>query len=129
MPGNPTISLFVKVGPSNGSDGYTNTIASNGATYSYMYTGGDNNGGNVTCNRAQGPVTIVVQLQGDRRFSIDAITFVNDSNNQLTVSSSSPVTSVIHNKNTATQTADYKVTVNDSSAQCTVPCDPQIINK
>jgi len=128
MPGNPTIDLYVQDHGSNGSDGYTDTTASNGNTYSYRYTGGSGNGGDLTFTQ-RGAVTIVLQLKGDRRYTISNVSFPSDPNNQLSWVSNSPTTGVIHNKNDAVQVAEYKVTVSDSAANCTVPCDPQIINK
>ena len=129
MPGNPTITLVVVNSASSPGAGYTETTASNGGTYWYLYTGGDNNGGNVTCSRSQGPVTIVVQLRSASNFSISNVGFTGDVNNQLSTSGNSATNITIHNRNNATQTADYKVTVSDSSAGCTVPCDPTIINR
>jgi hypothetical protein len=130
MPGNPTIDLDVRNFPSNGSDGYTNTTASNNAIYSYKYSGGTGNGGDVTFT-SRGRVTIVVQLQSDPRYTINSITFSNDVNNQLSLVSNphAQTTATIQNLNNLVQTADYKVSVSDSSAGCTFPCDPQIINR
>ena len=130
MPGNPTIDLDVRNFPSNGNDGYTNTTASNGATYSYRYTGGDNNGGNVTFT-TRGRVTIVLQLQSDPRYTINSVGFTGDTNNQLSLESNphAQTHATIQNLNSVVQTANYKVTVTDSTANCTAPCDPQIINK
>jgi len=128
MPGNPTITLDVRNWGSNGSDGYTSTTASNGATYSYRYSGGTGNGGDVTFT-TRGRVTIVVQLQSDSRYTIENVGFTGDSNNQLSWINHAPTTATIQNLNTIVQTANYKVTVNDSVAHCTIPCDPMIINK
>lgn len=128
MPGNPTITLVVVNSASSPGAGYTETTASNGGTYWYLYTGGDNNGGNVTFT-SRGPVTIVVQLQSASNFSINTVGFTGDVNNQLSTSGNSATNITIHNKNNAVQTAEYKVTVSDSTAGCTVPCDPTIINR
>src|SRR5579863_2385862 len=43
--GSATISLSIQNHPSNGSDGYTDTTASNGKVYSYKYSGGSGKGG------------------------------------------------------------------------------------
>ncbi|MEO8742867.1 MAG: hypothetical protein ABI365_06710 [Lysobacteraceae bacterium] len=130
MPGNPTIDLDVRNFPSNGSDGYTDTTASNNTVYSYRYSGGGgHSGGDVTCTVGQGRVTIVVHVQSDPRYSISTVGFTNDPNQQLSLQSHAPTTATIQNLNTVVQTAHYKVTVSDSTANCTVPCDPAIINK
>ena len=129
MPSNANVSLDVRNFPPNGSDGYTNTTASNNATYSYRYTGGSDNGGDVTFN-GRGRVTLTVHLQSDPRYEIGNVGFTGDANNQLTwLAQNAPTTAVIQDLNTVVQNANYKVTVNDTSANCTVPCDPQIINK
>jgi hypothetical protein len=124
------ITLDVRNFPSNGSDGYTNTTASNGATYSYQYSGGSGHGGDVTFHVGNGHSTFVVQLRSDPRYTFNTITFTNDTYSQLSVQNPHAQTSAtIQNQNTQVQTANYKCDVSDSNAGCTVPCDPQIINK
>jgi hypothetical protein len=130
MPDNANISLDVRDFPSNGSDGYTNTAASNGAVYSYKYSGGTGHGGDVAFT-GRGRVTVTVQLQSDPRYWISNVGFTNDTNNQLSWLNSNahePKTVVIQNVNTVEQTANYKITVTDKTANCTIPCDPKIIN-
>jgi hypothetical protein len=124
-----TITLSVKDSPSTGSDGYTDTTASNGEVYSYKYAGGGGDGGDVTFKTGK-PATVVLQLNGARRYAIDDISFPRDPNNQLTkvLNPSAPTNAVIQDKNDAAQTATYKVTVEDSTGGATIPCDPQIIN-
>ena len=130
MPGNPTITLDVRNFAASPGDGYTNTTSSINTTYSYKYSGGDSNGGNVTFT-SRGRVTIVVQLQSDPRYTINTVGFTGDTNNQLSLVSNphAQTTATIQNLNSVVQTANYKVTVSDSTANCTFPCDPQIINK
>ena len=128
MPSNASVSLDVRNFPSNGSDGYTNTTASNNAIYSYCYTGGTH-GGDVTF-QGRGQVTLTVHLNSDPRYQINTVGFVNDTNNQLSLQpENSPTTAVIKDINTVVQDAAYKVTVSDTTANCTIPCDPQINNK
>ena len=127
-PSSRSITLDVRNAPSSGSDGYADTTASNGKTYSYKYSGGDNGGGDVTFT-GRGAGTVVVHLRGSR-YAIDTVDFPDDPNDQLSddPSASSPTSAVIKDKNDTAQTATYKVTVKDSSANATVPCDPKIIN-
>lgn len=129
MPSNVNVSLDVRNFPSNGSDGYTNSTATNGAVYSYKYSGGNgpNGGGNAEFN-GRGNANVIVQMHSDQRYSITNVTF-NDPNNQLSWVDHAPKTANIHNQNSVEQTAYYEIFVFDSNAGCTIPCDPQIINK
>lgn len=128
-PVSPHITLDVRHMPSNGSDGYTDTTASNGAVYSYKYTGGDGGGGDVTF-RERGRVTINVQLSGSG-YRIDHVGFTGDIHEQLSLVSNprGGSVAVIQNLNSAVQTASYKVTVVDDADEATIPCDPKIINR
>ena len=129
MPDNANISLDVRNFPSNGSDGYTNTTASNNAIYSYQYSGGTGHGGDVTFT-GRGRVTVTLHLRSDPRYQISHVGFTNDTNDQLSwLAQNAPTTAVIQNLNTVVQTANYKVTVTDSTENCTVPCDPTSINR
>lgn len=128
-PASPNIRLDVRNSPSNGSDGYTDTTASNGATYSYKYSGGEGNGGDVTF-KSRGKVTINVHLTNGSGYSIDDVSFSGDSNDQLSWRNpNAGKVAVIQDENSAVQTADYKITVKDEGADVTVPCDPKIINR
>jgi hypothetical protein len=123
-----SITLDVRNASSGGRDGYVDTTASNGQVYSYKYTGGDNNTGDVTFH-GRGPATVVVHLKSDPRYAIDEVKFPDDPNSQLSTGTSpNDTTAVIQDKNDQQQTATYKVTVKDSSADATVPCDPRIVN-
>ena len=44
---NTNVTLDVRNFPSNDSDGYTDTTASNHAIYSYLYGGGSDGNGNI----------------------------------------------------------------------------------
>ncbi len=76
----PIINLSVHAGPSNGSDGYTDVDAC-GTTYSYLYTGGKGNGGDVAFTK-RGKVTIVLKLTNtppnSRRYTFGDVTFEGD---------------------------------------------------
>ena len=130
MPNNATINLDVRNSSSGGADGYIDTTASNGAVYSYKYSGGSGNGGNAEFP-GRGRVTVVVQLRSDARYTIANVSFAADPNNQLSWVSNpnAPTTATIQNLNSVVQAAYYNVTVRDSTANCTIACDPMIINK
>lgn len=130
--GSPIINLSVRDTPSNGADGYTDVDAC-GMIYSYRYSGGNGNGGDVIFTR-RGNVTIVLKLNNaspsNRRYTFGDVMFEGDDNDQLSWAGSAPTNGVIHNKNDAVQTASYKVMVDDSTkANCSIPCDPKIINR
>lgn len=127
--GSPRISLDVRNAPSNGSDGYTNTTASNGATYSYRYSGGEGTGGDLTF-KTRGRATINIHLTNGSGYAIDDVSFTDDNNDQLSWKNpNAGKVAVIQNENSAVQTANYKITVRDEGADVTVPCDPKIINR
>lgn len=122
-------TLDVRNFPSNGSDGYTNTTASNNAIYSYKYSGGTDNAGGMDVKVGQGTATLNLSLDSDQRYSIDDVNFTDDPNNQLAWRGNAPTNGVITDANTAVETAHYSVTVADSTADCTFPCDPMIDNE
>jgi hypothetical protein len=129
MPDNRTIQLDLHDHASSGSDGYTNTVASDGVVYSYRYSGGTGNGGDVSFT-SRGRVNVTVQLQSGNRYTVADVTFANDIHHQLSwVNQGSQGNAVIQNENSQLQTADYKMTIKDNNVGCTIPCDPQIINR
>ena len=71
------ISLDIHDHQSNGPDGYTNTVASDGKVYSYMYSGGTGNGGDVSFT-SRGRVTVTVKLPQGTRYQTDNVGFEND---------------------------------------------------
>jgi len=130
MPSNVNVNLDVRNFPSNGSDGYTNSTASNGAIYSYQYSGGNGpgGGGNAEFN-GRGNANVVVQMHSDQRYTISNVVIANDPNQQLSWAGRAPTTATIHNQNSVVQTAYYEIVVFDGNAGCSIPCDPQIVNK
>ena len=122
-------TLDVRNFPSNGSDGYTNTTASNNAIYSYKYSGGTDNLGGMDVKVGQGVATLNLSLDSDQRYSIEGVNFSDDPYNQLTWRGNAPTTGVITDANTEVENAHYSVTVADSTADCTFPCDPMIDNE
>lgn len=125
---NINVSLDVRNWPSNGSDGYTSTTASNNAVYSYQYTGGSDGHGNVQETTNAGTSTITVGMHSDPRYVISAVNIHGDIENQL---SSPPVPAgatsiVITDTDSSSGSGYYSITVTDTSANCTFLCDPQI---
>src|SRR5688572_10985361 len=70
---NTNATLDVRNFPSNGSDGYTNTTATNNAIYSYKYSGGTDNAGGMDVKVGQGVATLNLSLDSDNRYSIDGV--------------------------------------------------------
>lgn len=127
---NTNATLDVRNIPSNGSDGYTNTTASNNAIYSYKYSGGTDNAGGMEVKVNTGTATLNLSLDDDdNRYSIDAVSFTDDPLNQLTWRGNAGDNGVITDANTAVETAHYSVKVADATAGCTFPCDPMIGNE
>lgn len=131
MPNPHDVSLDIRDFPANGP-GWTNTTASNGAIYSYQYTGGDpgTNNGKVTCTIGSGSAPINLNLVADQRYEIGSVSFTGDNADQLTTQGNASRSRVINDKNTDVINANYKVDVIDTgNGNATVPCDPPIINK
>lgn len=128
---NTNVTLDVRNFPSNGSDGYTNTTASNNAVYSYQYGGGSDGHGNVDETATTGSATITIAMNSDPRYQITNVVFSGDIENQL---SSPPVgpgatSVVITDSDSSTGSGYYSITVSDTTAGCTFPCDPEVTNK
>ena len=142
MPGNPNNPTSVSLDVRNFSSEapWVNVNGSNGAPYSYLYTGGNapgnKNNGDCEFGIGGGNAAITLTLVADQRYQIDVITFVNDTAPpQLSTQGNAPRTRVINNKCTeklppGTDDTRYKVRVVDTGAgNATVQCDPVIINK
>lgn len=130
MPGNnPTnASLDVRNSSTNG-DGWTNVNGSNGAPYSYKYSGGNNgDNGAVSFNVGGGNAATTLTLVADPRYSIQSVSFSGDTAQQLSTHGNAPRNRVINDSCTAPIDAQYKVMVLDSVANATVACDPPIRN-
>jgi len=125
---NSNANLDVRNFPSTGSDGYTDTTASNNAVYSYRYTGGSDQAGGLRAQVGQGTATLNLSLDADPRYTIDAVTF-DDPKSQLSWRGNAPRNGVLTDSNTDEENGHYYVQVRDSVANCTVPCDPMVINE
>jgi len=134
------ISLKVKNTPSDGTDNYTNVIASDGTVYSYQFSEVDSHGtthygGNVTfylSNASDDKVKVDLDNPGPGKpYEIDYVDFADDVNQQLSWrEEGSRYQAVIHNKGKKVANVYYLVVVLDRSKDyCTVPCDPMINNK
>jgi hypothetical protein len=129
-PASPNITLEVHDHASSGNDGYTDTTASNGAVYSYRYSGGEGSGGDVIF-RTRGRVTVHVRLPNGSNYVVEQVRFSGDTHDQLSwlARQGSPRHAVIQDVNDTVQTARYKITVRDTRNGMTVPCDPIMANR
>ena len=128
MPSPINVSLDVRNFSSGGSDGYTDVAASNGATYSYKYSGGSDGHGNVRVTVGMGQAAINVTVGSDQRYSITNVTF-NPADSQFSWhAGGNAKVAVIIDTASSLASVKYTVIVTDSTAHCTVPCDPIIQN-
>lgn len=130
VPAGPNITLEVHDHASDGSDGFTNTTASNGAVYSYRYSGGEGAGGDVIFH-GRGRVIFHVRLANGSGYAIEHVGFVDDSHQQLRwlARQGSDRHALIQDVNDTIQTARYKITVRVDAGGVTVPCDPIVANR
>lgn len=124
------VTLDVRDFPSNGSDGYTNTTASNNQVYSYKYGGGSDGAGNIVEQTGNaGARQIPLSLTGDSRYVIRNIVFSNDPYNQMSWNPQTTTQGYINDTDSTDEDAYYEVQVTDTTVQCWFQCDPQIRNK
>lgn len=127
---NVNVNLDVRNFASNGSDGYTNTTASNDAVYSYAYSGGTDGHGGVEETTGAGSATITVTVGTDPRYRITSVEFSGDIENQLSwQQGTSNAQAVITDTDTSSGDGEYSIVVSDTTANCTLVCDPPIRNK
>jgi len=127
---NVDVNLDVRNWASNGTDGYTNTTASNDAVYCYRYTGGTDGAGGVEESISAGGGTITVTVGTAAQYHITGVTFTGDIESQLSwVQGSGPNSAVITDTDTSSGDGEYSIIVTDTAANCTFPCDPPIKNK
>jgi hypothetical protein len=128
------VNLDVRNSSSGGNDRWVDVQASNGQTYSYKYTGGSDDAGNVTATVGGGTVTIEISIAAtDPRYAITGVPLVDpdaaSNNPQLSQSiAAGGRSATITDIDTAADNAAYCVTITDTSANCTIPCDPRITN-
>lgn len=125
-----SVSLDIRNYAATPGDGYTNTTASNNATYCYKYSGGTDGNGGVTVTTGTGTLTITITVGGDPRYMVDSIGFGNDVGHDLSwhfgeTSQSATITDT----DLDNEDAYYNVVVKDSTANCTFTCDPPLKNQ
>lgn len=129
MPSTPLIQLDLRNFPSS-EPGWHDIAASNGQTYSYRYTGGDDGAGGLVQTVGQGRDTAPIQLVADQRYRIESCNFTGDSKSQLSWNGNSPRAGSITDVNEQVETAEYSLRVMDTgNGNCTIDCDPPIDNK
>lgn len=127
MPSNPNVSLDVRNWAAQPGDGYT--TSQNNSSHSYKYTGGTEASSDGTVvEHSRGQDIINIQLNSDARYSIDSVTFQDDSQRQLTSRVLTPTRAQITDVNSQVETAEYIVNVRDSVAGVVFECDPIIRN-
>lgn len=132
-PNKPTSATLDIRDSANNGDGWTEVTASNGATYSYQYTGGNQHANNGSILNALGgghaATTLGFAKTADARYEFDHITFTGDKAEQLRTEGNASKTRVIHDTCTAEIDAQYHVLVRDTEADAILLCDPMIKNK
>jgi hypothetical protein len=130
VPHGHAVTLEVRTGS---VPGYIQTYGSNGAIYSYMFTGGDKGHGNVAVDHSEGAVNIQVALQGDSVFTMGKIDFTDDDGQLSDNIAGNGRMGIIHDSNSAPLDAYYQVVVNDNTDSdpakvVKIACDPRIVN-
>jgi hypothetical protein len=123
-----SVSLDVRNFAATQGDGYTNTTASDGATYSYKYSGGTDGNGGVEVITGTGTLTITVHVAADPRYVISDVTFNNDVGDLSWAFGENAYYAVITDTDLDNENAYYSVLIRDGTAGCTMPCDPPIKN-
>lgn len=132
-PNKPTsATLDIRDSASNGG-GWTNVTASNGATYSYQYTGGNQQANNGSILNAVGgghaATTLGFAKIADARYEFDHIAFTGDKAEQLSTEGNASKTRIIKDECTEPVDAQYHVLVRDTEADAILLCDPMIKNQ
>jgi hypothetical protein len=124
-----SVSLDLRNFAATQGDGYTNTTASNGATYCYKYSGGTDGNGNVTVTTGGGTLTITITVGQDPRYVVDSIGFNNDVGDLSWHFGETSQSATITDTDLDNENAYYNVVVKDTTANCTFSCDPGITNQ
>jgi hypothetical protein len=123
-----SVTLDVRDFAATSGDGYTNTIATNGATYSYKYSGGTDGNGGVEVVTGTGTLTVTVTVSADPRYVIREVTFTGNVGDLSWAFGASAYIAVITDTDLDNENGYYSVLVADTTAGCTLPCDPPIKN-
>ena len=122
-----TVKLKVRPTASNGG-GWTTVTASNGAPYSFKYSGGHMDTGGLQTKVGDGPATIAISLDTDDRYAIEAVQFTGQIKSQLRWQGDASE-GEITDDNVAEGSAHYGVVVIDTQdGNARFTCDPMISN-
>jgi hypothetical protein len=123
-----TVSLDIRNFAATPGDGYTNTTASNNATYSYKYSGGTDGNGGVEVVTGTGTLTVTVTVSADPRYIIREVTFTGNVGDLSWGFGPTAYSAVITDTDLDNENGYYSVLIADTTAGCTLPCDPPIKN-
>ena len=122
-----TVKLKVRPTASNGG-GWTTVTASNGASYSFKYSGGHMDSGGLQTKVGDGPATIEISLDTDDRYAIETVQFSGQIKAQLRWQGNAS-DGEISDDNVAEGSAHYGVVVIDTQdGNARLVCDPMISN-
>lgn len=128
----PQINLDIR-NWAESAPGWTQVSASNGQTYSYCYSGGDDGLGGLVQNVGQGRDVAPLRITADRRYQLDdanPCVFTDDVHNQLSWTGNGRYAGSIIDVNSMVENAKYTVNVTDTSnGNCTIACDPRVVNQ
>ena len=122
-----TVRLKVRPTASSGG-GWTTVTASNGASYSFKYSGGHMDSGGLQTKVGDGPATIEISLDTDDRYAIETVEFSGQIKAQLRWQGNAS-DGEISDDNVAEGSAHYGVVVIDTQdGNARLVCDPMISN-
>lgn len=119
--------LDVRIGAID-EPGWHKVKASDDQTYSYLYTGGDDNAGGMVVKIGSGVATLAVGSAADRRYHFSKCVFTGRGRSQMSWSGSAYAIN-IRDENKSDADVKYTIVVTDTgNADCTIECDPAIKN-
>lgn len=121
------VSLDCRNFKTTNDDTYTNVKGSNNQWYSYKYTGGTDNKGNVTVHKGT-PTDVVVTINADARFDVSDTDVKHDSKGDISKSKTQKTATFADNARNEEHGIYYKVVVIDTVADATFDADPKIDN-
>ncbi len=123
-----SVTLDVRNFPTNGSDGYTDSVASNNAMYSYRFYGGTDGNGGVVVETGTGTLTVTVTISADPRYVVNNVLLTGNVGDLSWARGATNYIAIITDTDTDNENGYYSVLVSDATAGCTIPCDPPIKN-
>lgn len=127
MPQTVNVSLDCRNFKTTNDDTYTNVKGSNNKWYSFKYTGGTDNKGNVTVTKGN-PTDVVVTIHADSRYDVSDTDVTNDPKGDISKSKSQKSATFADSASDEEHGIYYKVTVLDTVANATFDADPRIDN-